>query len=114
MQQTTAAHDMAGFVIVSADDRWSINSVGWRAVFEPVGEHLDSATAAGDAVTHSLRGGLHYLDLTDASDDTKRAIGHAVRRVREDCASRPSEWHAAFPLDDFLATVDELIELLKA
>ena len=104
---------MAGFVIVDEETRWSINNVGWRLIFEPVERLLSAESSEGRAVAHAVRGGLHYLDLTDASPAMRRAVGIAIIKVRHEHASRPEEWTAAFALADFLAAVDRLAEHLS-
>ena len=101
---------MAGFVIVDAETRWSINNVGWRLIFEPVERLLSAESSEGRAVAHAVRGGLHYLDLAGASPATRRAVGLAVNKVRHEHASKPEKWTAAFALADFLAAVDRLVE----
>ncbi len=64
---------MAGFVILAEETRWSINNVGWRMIFEPVEGLLAPETQQRRAVADAVRGGLHYLDLTDATEATRRA-----------------------------------------
>lgn len=105
---------MAGFVILGPDNRWSINNVGWRMIFEPVECLLAPETPEGAAVAHAVRGGLHYLDLTDNTEAARRGIGLAVISVRNDYAAKPDEWTAAFTLADFLTTTDRLIAHLLA
>lgn len=103
---------MAGFVIVDNSTRWSINNVRWRLIFEPVADILAPETPDSRAVADAVRGGLHYLDLTDATNATRQRIGLAVKTVHDTYAARPDEWKATFPLADFLNHTDLLVQHL--
>ena len=105
---------MAGFVVISPDSKWSINNVGWRAVFEPASQRLTPESSAHAAVTRATRGGIPYLDLSNAGSETTSEIAEAVRGVRDEHAANPSDWQAPFTLQAFLVSVDELLDALQA